>query len=350
MPFTAAQIASGATSQLDYFAANEPVDQINTARPLLKTLIDQRQASPGGNQFYVEQIMVSNDSNYQNYFGAQQVSYNERDGIRQARWAWYNFHDGFGLDEDRLAANGIVMTDDREATPTSAEKLQLTNLLQTGYTQLRESIHTGLNDELWRDGLYDINATPGIDALVSTTPAAGTIGGLNAATQTFWRNNASVNIATATPGSLTDQMEIMWRACTRFGGEAPTHIVASSAFLDAYRRDATNTVNRQIMVPGRGGTAMDASVTGVFFKGIEVVWDPTLDTLDARFGAPPVRWDRRCYFLNMRHIKLRPLTGHWMVNRKPDRPYDRYVHYFGQTSKYRLTMAKRNSHAVLSIA
>ena len=349
MPFNAAQLAQGANYQLDFFAKNDPIDQVNTDRPWLKKLIDTKQAAPAGNQFYVEQIYISNDSNYQNYFGSQQVTYNERDGVRQARYAYYNFHDGFGLDEDRLAANGIALTDDGESVVSQAEKFQLTNLLKTQYQQLKEGVHENLHEELLRSGAQDVNSCPGLDALVSTTPNTGVIGGLDAATQTYWRNNIALNIA-STAGVLTETMEQTWRACTRFGGSAPDFIMASGAFIDAYRRDAKSEVDRQIMTPARGGVGLDGSVSQVFFKGIPIVWNPTLDILDAKFGAPPTRWDRRCYFINTKHIKLRPVTGHWMVNRKPARVYDRYVSYFGMTSKYRLTMNKRNSHAVLSIA
>jgi hypothetical protein len=49
-------------------------------------------------------------------------------------------------------------------------------------------------------------------------------------------------------------------------------------------------------------------------------------------------------------LKLRPIKGHWMVNRKPPRVYDRYVHYFALTAKAALTTGKRNAHAVLTIA
>lgn len=350
MPFTAQQLAIGASYQLDYFAKNEPIDQVNTERPWLKKLIETMQMAPGGNQHYVEQIYISNDANYQNYFGSQQVTYNERDGVRQAKYAYYNFHDGFGLDEDRLAANGITLTDSAEAVVSEAEKFQLTNLLKTCYTQLKEGVHDGLHEELLRDGTYNANACPGLDALVSTTPNVGVVGGLDASTQTYWRNNTSLNISTATPGTLVEQMEIQWRACTRFGGSAPNFIMASGNFIDAYRKDAKSEVDRQINVPARGGVGLDASVSGVFFKGIPIVWNPTLDILDAKYGTPTIPWAKRCYFLNLKHLKLRPVTGHWMVNRKPARVYDRYVHYFGTTSKYRLTMNKRNAHSVLSIA
>lgn len=349
MPFNAQQLAIGANYQLDVFRRNDPVDQVNTERPFLAWLMANRQEAPGGNQYLVEQIYKSNDSNYQNYFGADQVSYNQRDPVRQAKYPWYNFHDGFGLDEDTLAANGIILTDDREAVASGAEKLQLTNLLKTHYMALKEGAQEKLNEELLLDGSLSSKACPGLDHLISTTPTTGVVGGLDAATYNFWRNEANTALAA---NALIDGMEKSWRECTRRGKMKPNFIVAGTDFCDAYRQQAGQTVNRQITAATlqKGGVALDASTTGLFFKGIEIIWDPTFDEIDTLYGPFTVPFSKRCYFLNSKTIALRPVSGHWMVNRKPERLYDRYVHYYGLTSKYRLTCNKRNANAVLSIA
>jgi hypothetical protein len=115
---------------IDYYQKNEPLDQVNVARPLLKMLMEKKREYAGGLQYVVEQLRTSNDSNFQSYFGDSQVSYNRKRTIDQAKFAWGSFHDGFGLNEDELAQNGITMTDDKNSVPTDAEKVQLTNLLQ----------------------------------------------------------------------------------------------------------------------------------------------------------------------------------------------------------------------------
>jgi hypothetical protein len=81
---------------------------------------------------------------------------------------------------------------------------------------------------------------------------------------------------------------------------------------------------------------------------VEIVWDPVMTVLDGLY-APTIPWEKRCYFLNTKFLKLRPIQGHWMINRTPPRVYDRYVHYFALTAKAALTTGKRNAHAVLSI-
>jgi hypothetical protein len=86
----------------------------------------------------------------------------------------------------------------------------------------------------------------------------------------------------------------------------------------------------------------------VNFHGIPLKWDPSFEALDALMST--TTQTKTCYFLNSNAIKLRPYKGEWLRNRKPESLPDRYVTYFGQTSKYGLTVNKRNALAVLTIA
>lgn len=348
MPFTTNQLAVGANYQLDHFLKNDPIDQINVAHPLYSEFVKRKVETLGGNEFEVEQVRFTNDSNFQNYFGADQVTYNEKDTVRQAKYRWFNFHDGFGFDEDTLRANGIILTDDSEAVASDAEKLQLTNRLKEAYETLKLGVQENLDIEMHLDGSQSSKACPGLDHLISTTPNTGTVGGINAATATWWRNNANMGIPLA---NLIDEMEQTWRDCTRFGGMTPDIILVGGDFLDAYRNAAGETINRQIFNGGntRGGVSLDASVTKTYFKGVELMWDPVMDQLDSIVGPVDHPWAKRCYFLNSRTLKLKPIKGNWMYRRKPPRLYDRYVHYWAVTGSYRFTCNKRNANAVLSV-
>lgn len=351
MPFTVDQLAYAGKAAIDFYLKNDPVDQINTERPLIKKLMENKKEYGGGLQYVVEQLRFSNDSNFQSYFGDSQVSYNRKQTLQQAKYSWGAFHDGFGLNEDELAQNGIVMTDDRSATPSDSEKVQLTNLLQENMETLKLGFQENFDIMLHRDGSQSTTDIAGLDALIDLTPATGTVGTLNAATYAWWRNNADTAISTAAAGNLVNHMETQWRECTRYGNSQPNFILCGSSFLDAYRIDAGLTVNRQITGEGlkKGGVNIDASFTGVYFKGVELVWDPVFDVLDT-LDAPAITWAKRCYFINTKFINLRPIKGHWMISRKPPRVYDRYVHYWGLTAKAALTTGKRNAHSVLSIA
>jgi hypothetical protein len=110
-------------------------------------------------------------------------------------------------------------------------------------------------------------------------------------------------------------MEVAWRECMRYGGNAPDFILVGAAYLDAYRRYSSVSTNRQILDSKglqKGGVSIDAGTTGVYFKGVELVWDPVFDILDT-LDAPASTWAKRCYMINTKFIKLRPIKGSWMV-------------------------------------
>lgn len=352
MPINTAQLLAGANYQLESYAANDPIDQVTSDRPLMKWLIANQKPVIFSNGIFNEKVRISNDSNYQNYTGDDQVTYNRRDTVRLAPYQHYEAHDGFALNETELANNGIVMTDDDEAVPTVAEKSQIVNILKEDYAVLKEGLQVNWDIESHLDGSSSPKAVPGLDLLVSTDPTTGVIGGIDAATAIYWRNNASMAISTATAGNLTAQMDLMWRACMKFGGLIPDFIPVGSKFYDAYQKEAGLTVNRQLNVGGnaKGGTSLDAGVTGLYYKGVQLVWDPTFDALDDLLGVITYPWAKRAYFLQSKTLILRPFKGRWMIMRKPARIYDRYTHYFGTTADYGITMRKRNANAVMSIA
>jgi len=350
MAFNAEQLAYGGRAAIDFFLKNDPIDQINTAHPLFEKLVSTKQEYAGGKQFVVEQIREANDSNFQGYFGDSQVTYNRKRTLNQAQYEYGSFHDGFGLNEDELVQNGITMTDDRNASPTDSEKVQLTNLIKENMETLKLGMTEGMDKMLHRDGTQSTLEIAGLDLLIATAPTTGTVGGIDAAAKSYWRNAFSLDI---TQANLVKQMEIEWRNCVRFGGQSPNFILAGETFIDTYRAAANSEIDRQLNVSGRGPANFDASVgqgtrTGLFFKGVEIIWDPVFTVLDTE-DSPAQEWDSRCYFINTRHLKLRPIKGHWMVGRKPPRVYDRYVQYWATTAKTALTTGKRRAHAVLTV-
>lgn len=359
MPFTNEQLAYAGRAALDYFLKNDPTDNYNIDRPLIEKLMAGKKEYGGGLQYVVEQLRFTNDSNFQSYFGDSQVSYNRKRTLQQAKYTWGAFHDGFGLNEDELTSNGITMTDDRSATPTEAEKVQLTNLLEENLETLKLGFKENFDIMLHRNGAQSATDIPGLDALISLTPATGVVGGIDPAVNTWWQNYVQTAINSGTAGNVTNAMEIAYRACVRVGGRAPDYILAGDSFIDAYRKDAGSNAGyttKQVFIDGNSkkpvtldnGTGQGAD-TGLYFKGVPIVWDPVFATMDA-LDAPTIPWLKRMYMINTKRLNLRPITGHWMVARKPPRVYDRYVHYWALTAKAALTTGKRNAHAVLSIA
>ena len=352
MAFNAEQLAYGGRAAIDYYLKNDPIDQVNTARPLLKKLMEGKKAYAGGLQYVTEQLRESNDNNFQGYFGDGQVTYNRKRTLHQAKFQWGSFHDGFGLNEDELTQNGIILTDDRTAVPSDAEKVQLTNLMKENTETLKLGFQEGMDLMLHRDGTQSADEIAGLDHLIATDPTSQTVGGIDTSVKTYFQNHYNTDI---TEAALLEEMEQAWRECIRYGGEAPNFILCGGTFVDSYRTAAAAAVSREVQITAdrRQGVTLDGSIgsgvsTGLYFKGVELIWDPVFDVLDTA-DSPAQEWASRCYFINTKYLKLRPIKGHWMIARKPPRVYDRYTHYWATTAKAAMTTGKRRAHAVLTV-
>lgn len=346
MSFTPDELSYAGKSALDFYLKNKPIDQIGVERPLLAKLMAGKTSFPGAKQYVVEQLRKAYNSNFQWYFGDGQVSYNKKRTLEQAQFPWRGCHDGFSLNEDELFANGITVADGKPGQNTKAERMQLTNLLQEDIESLRLGFEEKLDYELHLDGTQDADSIAGMDHLIDTDPTTGTVGGLDRATETYFQNYFKTGISTASQGTLISEMETAWRACTRNGGR-PDAIMVGAKFLDAFRDDAKGDLARYI-VPGNNAS-LDPAVQDLAFHRVPMIWDPVTYDLDQNLN-PTVDWEKRCYFLQSKHLRLRPAKGHDMVTRTPPRVYNRYTYYWGLTWKGGFTTNRANAHAVLSIA
>lgn len=349
MPISNQDLQELAKVSLDDYLRNIPVDQIATERPLLKKLMAGRKQFLGAKQNVVENIRKSYGSNFGWAYGEDQVVFNKRNTTEQAAFPWRRAVDGLYLDYDRLFGNGIKVREGArgEFKLEQNEKIQLVNLLDEQMESLKEGFMASLDLELHRNGTQDVDAIAGLDALVSIAPATGVIGGLDGATALYWRNYAETAIASTTAGLLAERMELAWRRCIKNGG-SPDFILAGGKFIDSYRKNAvvmTNNAESGSVKKIDAGTGSGVN-TGLYFKGIEIIWDPQFEELDA-LETPVVPWEKRCYFLNTKHVKYRDDDMDIVT---PIRPHDVLAMYAMVNLRAALSVNRRNAQAVLAIA
>jgi hypothetical protein len=138
-------------------------------------------------------------------------------------------------------------------------------------------------------------------------------------------------------------MEVGFRQCMRNGGR-PDLMIAGSTYIDGYRNFVLNTFGRMDFGPANE-KVVEGGTKSMTFHGVELQWSPEFQELDSRY-APSTLWEKRCYMLNTKTIRLRPLSGHDMVTRKPPRAYDRYEYYWGLTWRGAVTMNRSNANWV----
>lgn len=352
MPLNAGEIAKITKTAITAYGKNKPIDQINVERPLLDILVPKAKDLVSGPDGWSINVYKANDGNGQYYSGNGKVTYNTRNPNELAKFNHTNFHDGFVLNEDELFRNGIKVNDDiGKSTATKSEVIQLTNMLESQFMALEEGAKDFIHAALWLDGSQYTDAVPGIDALVSTTPSSGTIGGI-AASNTWWRNIARTGLGT-TLAALSDAMEQTKRDIMRRKGRF-THIFCGAAFLDAVRNAVIGANQTQFTYGGGSKFSIDFATDTIKFDGIPLTYVPDFDT-DFGLSAPAIPWTKRCYFLNLNQaadtgIVLRVAKEDFMKMRYPGRPIDQYTYHFAMTAKWGIGMGKRNSNAVLSIA
>lgn len=349
MPISAPDLATVSVAALDNYMRNRPVDQIGTERPLIKKLMSGRKGLMPARQYSVETVREGYGSNFAWTFGEAARTFNKRSLNAQAQFPWRVATDGLYLDWDFLFAAGIKVDPD----PSSKGKLQMTEnekvILFNIMTEHMEALELGfiekLDIELHRDGTASADAVVGLDALISRTPAVGTVGGLDAATKTYWRNYFAGAVAA---GSLVDTMETAWRSCIRNGG-VPDFILAGSTFVDTYRKAITITqeadVGKTKTIDAGTGTG---SATGLNFKGVPIVWDPVFSVLDAlEVPAAANLWEKRCYFINTKTVKYED-DGMDIYN--PPSPYNVRATYASLDLRCALKTNRRNANAVIVVA
>lgn len=349
MPISAPDLATVTVAALDNYMRNRPVDQIGTERPFIKKLMGGRKTLMPARQFSVENVRENYGSNFAWSFGETARTFNKRSTVQQASFPWRVALDGLYLDWDMLFAAGIRVDPD----PASKGKLVLEPnekvILYNILTEHMEALELGfverLDVELHRDGTASTDAVVGLDALISRTPAVGTVGGLNAATKTYWRNYFAGAVATV---DLRTTMAAAWRSCIRNGG-APDFILAGSTFIDAYASVLTLTQNTEAGKPKMLDIATGQGArTGLFFKGVEIIWDPVfsvLDTLEAPLAAN--LWEKRCYMINSKHLKYEDDD---MEVYNPTPPHNVRATYASLDLRCALKVNRRNGHALIIAA
>lgn len=344
MPISTEDLAKVAKSSLDDYLRNAPTDQVAQDRPLLNFLLKGKKPFGGAKQNIVTQIRKDYGSNFAWQYGEDKVTFKRRDTLDQAAFPWRRATDSLYLTHDELFSNGIEVKEggSKAFRLSMNEKVQLTNILDENMLALREGFLKSLDLHLHRDGTSSTDAVIGLDALVSLDPTTGTLGGIDRATAKYWRSYADT---TLTADTMLKAMEKAWRECFRHGG-TPDFIVAGTDFIDAYAAAIPIQRNADSGRPVRlDGAIGEGNRTGLFFKGKEIIWDPTFDDLDAA-DAPAQKWSQRCYFLNSKTIQWHD-NGYDIIT--PTRPHDTFCLYEVINMRCAMTINRPNANAVLAL-
>lgn len=360
--FSAAQISHALATGLDFYVKGPLFNQGIQDKPLLSKLEAKPKTFPGGNELISIGVKFETgaDGNNDAVSGFSHTDpvgfYNPGKGLR-ANYTWREHHIGMTLSETELKRHNILVDDkfDNKTRRRGDPGLTvLANVMDEALEDFGEQYAKTMNALFWGDGTADLSALSGLRSIILDIPTIGVVGGLANAVYPKWRNRAYTaafnahstydanfggNKVTSSPangGALIAVLEREWLQLRRYGGK-PNVFLAGSQFIDAMRIEIR--ANGDYSSAGFNGT-QDPSMGEIKFKGVPIVYDPTLDDLGRSKFA---------YIFSDQDIYLYALEGDWRRQRNPARPYDQFVFHQSLLSTGQLIARRRNSSLVIEI-
>jgi hypothetical protein len=325
LSFTAQELNNIANAALDFHVRGPAFDQSIQEKPLLKALKSGQETFPGGKDYITWPLKGVHTTTIAGFTHDDSVGYANPANIKRGQASWYEIHAGISFTGTELKKDGISIVDSLNGAETSEhtdrEVTVLTGLLEDKLQDMTEGVTEGMNLMCWRDGTQDAKVVPGIFSFILDAPTTGTTFGIDRAANSWFRNRASLAIASnsgtwaAQPVSRVLQQEM--RQLRRYQGMKPTNFFAGSDFLDALEMELRT--NGTFTQDGWAKTgSIDLAVADLKFKGVSIAYDPTLDELSKA---------KYLYALDLKNIKLKVMDGEDMKQHTPARPEDKYVYY-----------------------
>jgi hypothetical protein len=355
MSFTADEIANINNAVLETFIDKGTVfKQFVANKPMLDAFNSAAGRFTGGKDNVSFAVKAGQGGGtLQGYTHDDQVGYYNPTGIKRARFPWKEHHIGMVVTHSELKVDGIDISSDSNSTSSmdGREEQALANLLEEKMDTLGEDYAASLDTLIHGDGTSDTKALAGIRSLILDNPAAGTTGGIGRVANPWWRNRArtataaagNITSSTADGGALIAVLETEYRQLSRYKqGQTRWKMFAGSDFIDAYLKEIRANGNYSDIGFRQEGV-VDGGMSQAKFKGIDIMYDPTLDSLSLA---------KRMYWLDMGRtgVRLLYMDGQRMKKHSPARPYDRYVMYNGITMTGVMIAKQLNTSGVYDIA
>lgn len=228
-----------------------------------------------------EMLEYAENETWQRYGGYEQLNTSASDVLTSAKYEW------------KQAAVHVTASG-RELRMNSGKEA-MKNLVKARIQNAKNTIANNMSIDVYSDGSLS-NQINGLANLIQTD-GQGVVGGISAATWTFWRNQfkemTGTNLA-ATPNaanalSLKADMNSLWLATVR-GADKPELIVATHDLYALYE-----TGEQQLQRYMDGELAKAGFSDGLKYKSADIVFDD-----NTNFGTT----DEKMYFLNCDYLYL----------------------------------------------
>jgi hypothetical protein len=282
-------------------------DNVTRNNALLNRLKERGKAKPfSGGRTIVQELSYAQNGTYKRYSGYEVLNIQPSDVFTAAE---------FPIRQSAVA----VSISGLEQLQNSGKEA-IIDLLDSRIANAEDTMMNGMAFDVYSDGTATGQIT-GLQALVSTSPSTGTIGGISRVDWQFWRNIAYSAVtdggAAATAANIQRYMNAVALQLVR-GNDGTDLIVAGNGYYSLYLESlqAIQRVTDEKMA-GAGFTSLKYFGAG---RSVDVVLDGGFqgyasDTNPGIGGAPA----NTMYFLNTNYLFYRPHRDRNMVPLDPDR-------------------------------
>lgn len=246
------------------------VDNVSNHIPFMKYMKMKGAMKEDGGSTIVMPIIYDFNNTANSYSKMETLDTTEQEGISAVEYNWKQV-------SVQVSINGLDRT-------LNAGKQRVINLLEGKMKQAELSLENKISTMLFGDGTGNSGKDLlGLEAIIKQDPTTGTLGGVNSATSTFWRNYASTSVGSFATNGLT-AMSTAMRTLTR-GGDRPDLIVTGSTifgYLETVANGRAQFLNPKLA---------DLGFQALKFEGVDVIFD----------SACP---SDRMYFINTEYLKL----------------------------------------------
>lgn len=247
----------------------------------------------GGGRTIVQELEYAESSTYKRYSGYENLDISPSDVITAAEFNW------------KQSAVAVSISGLEQLQNSGKEAV--IDLLNSRIGNAERTMVNNLSGDIYSDGTADGGKQiGGMQLLVADDPTTGTVGGINRATFSFWRNTLydfSVETVTKSATTIQSAMNTLYLRCTR-NRDAPDLIVADNINFQFYWESLQ--ANQRFTNPKMA----EAGFSNLKFQNADVVFD------GGQGGSAPAN---HMYYLNTNFIHYRPHRDRDMVPLDPDR-------------------------------
>lgn len=214
----------------------------------------------------------------------------------------------------------------------NAGKQAFINLAEAKKKALIESMKNYLGSQIYGDGTgsggKDIG---GLQLLIADDPTTGTVGSINRANYSVWRNKLydfSVESVTASATTIQGAFNTLWTRCQAQAMELPDLIAADSVYF-SYFETSLQTVQR-IVDPALGALGYSSYK----YKNADVFYDPECPASHA-------------YFINTNHVFLKYLGSDLLEVGETQRPVNQNCYVTPIVFTGNMTIDNARVHGVM---